>query len=456
MLERAIDHARVHGERYVRELAELLRIPSISTLPAHTPDMRRAAEWLAAHLTRLGIRNARAMPTQGHPVVYGEWLDAGPNAPTLLIYGHYDVQPVDPVSLWRTPPFEPTIREGRIYARGATDDKGLVFALICAVESMLAAGPLPVNIKWMIEGEEESSSTSLEAFVLANKDLLAANSVLISDTPFLAPGQPQIPYSLRGIAAAEVRVRGPKTDLHSGAFGGTVRNPAAALAALIAALHDETGHVRIPGFYDNVRPLPEEERAALQKLPYTLEDWQRETGLQTPWGEPDFTIKERIGARPTCEVNGMWGGFQGEGTKTIIPAEAGAKFTMRLVADQDPAMITRLFTEYIQSLAPKDLRVEVIPHEGSWPAITPIDTREIKAAAKALETVWGAPPVFARGGGSLPIVATLQSELKTPVVMLGFGLPDCGAHAPNEWMDLGQFHKGIECAIHYFHLLRSS
>jgi acetylornithine deacetylase/succinyl-diaminopimelate desuccinylase-like protein len=454
MLENAINYARANGERYVRELTELLRIPSISTLPAHKPDMHRAAEWLAAHLTRIGVRNARVLPTQGHPVVYGEWREAGPGAPTVLIYGHYDVQPVDPLNLWHSPPFEPTIREGRLYARGATDDKGLVFGLICAVESQLATGALPVNVKWLIEGEEESSSTSLEAFVLANKDLLAADSVLISDTPFLAPGQPQIPYSLRGIAAAEVRVRGPKTDLHSGAFGGTVRNPAAALAAIIAALHDEDGRVRIPGFYDRVRLLPEAERAALRQVPYTLEDWQRETGLREPWGEPDFTIRERIGARPTCEVNGLWSGFQGEGAKTIIPAEASAKFTMRLVADQDPAEITRLFAEHIQRLAPKDLQVEIKTQAGSRPALTPTDTPEIRAAARALETVWGVPPVFVRGGGSLPIVAALQSELKTPVVLLGFGLPDSGAHAPNEWIDVEQFHKGIECAIHYFHLLK--
>jgi acetylornithine deacetylase/succinyl-diaminopimelate desuccinylase-like protein len=455
MLANALDYARAHREAHLNQLLDLLRIPSISTLPAHQADIQRAADWLVAELTRTGVKKASALPTGGHPVVYGEWLEAGPGAPTVLIYGHYDVQPVDPLNLWRTPPFEPTLREGRLYARGATDDKGLMLALVKAVEALLATGRPPVNLKFMIEGEEESGSANLERFVLANQTRLAADSVLISDTPFLAPGLPQIPYSVRGLAAVEVRVRGPKTDLHSGGFGGTVRNPASAIAGLIAAMHDEAGHVRIPGFYDRVRPLPAAEREALKKVPWTLEKWKQETGLEIPWGEPDYTLLERIGARPTCEVNGLWGGFQGEGTKTIIPAEAGAKFTMRLVTDQDPDEITRLFTEYVRAIAPKELRVEIIPREGCRAALTPIDTKEIQAAAQALEAVWGVAPVFSRGGGSLPIIATLQEELKAPVVLLGFGLPDSGAHAPNEWMEVEQFHKGTECAIRYFYQLRS-
>ncbi len=437
MMDKALGYARAHRERYLAQLTELLSIPSISTLPEHAADVRRAAEWLAADLTRTGLKNVQVMPTGGHPVVYAEWLEAGGQAPTVLIYGHYAVQPIDPIDLWQSPPFTPTIHNGAIYARGATDDKGPVVAVVKALESMLAAnGRLPLNVKLLIEGEEESASVNLDRFVLAHKTLLAADSVMISDTGFLAPGQPAINYSVRGIAAAEVRVSGPKQDLHSGGYGGTGHHPAPALAASIAGMHDGTGRVRIPGFYDAVRPLSPQEREALQQVPYSLEQWQAETGLEIPWGEPGYSLKERIGARPTCEVNGIWGGFQGAGSKTIIPAEAGAKFTMRLVSDQDPVEILRLFTDYVMSLAPKDLRVEVIPQQGCWPAITPIDTPEIAAAVKAYQAVWGVSPVFVRGGGSLPIVATFQKELGAPVVLLGIDLPDSGVHGPNEFFSL--------------------
>lgn len=451
-MHKALAFTRANRERNLNELIEFLRIPSISALPEHADDMRRAAEFLAAELTRIGIKNVRPMPTGGHPVVYGEWLEAGPSAPTALIYGHYDVQPVDPLDLWHTPPFEPSLRDGQIYARGSSDDKGQVWLIVKALEAMLAtSGRLPLNVKLMIEGEEESGSANLEAFVRANKTLLAANHVLICDTGFLAPGKPCIPYSVRGITSAEVHITGPKTDLHSGGYGGTVRNPAHTLAALIAALHDETGHVRIPGFYDEVAPLSESERAALNAVPYTLEQWQTATGLQTPWGEPGFTLLERTGARPTCEVNGMWSGFQGEGGKTIIPAKAGAKFTMRLVANQDPEVIAQRFKAYIESIAPADLKVEVRLKDHCAPAMTPIDAPEIQAAARVLEAVWGVGPAYLRGGGSLPILATLQVELGTPFVCLGFGLPDSGAHAPNEHFDLNQFHLGAEAVIRYLH-----
>jgi len=453
-MDKALDYVRANQERHVNELMEFLRLPSISALPAHTGDIQRAAQFLAAEFSRIGVQNVLVLPTQGHPVVYGEWLEAGPSAPTVLIYGHYDVQPVDPVELWHSPPFEPVIREGRIYARGATDDKGQVWLIVKAVEALLAAeGRLPVNVKFLIEGEEESGSANLEEFVLAHKALLVADHVLICDTGFLAPGQPAIPYSVRGIVGAEVHITGPKTDLHSGGYGGTVRNPAHAMAAIIAAMHDEHGHVRIPGFYEAVLPLSEAEREALNRVPYTLEKWQQATGLQTPWGEPEFTLLERIGARPTCEVNGMWSGFQGEGGKTIIPAQAGAKFTMRLVADQDPTVVAQQFQDYVMSVAPRDLSVEVFLKSGCGPAMTPIDAPEINAAARAYEAVWGVSPVYLRGGGSLPILATFRSALGLPFVCLGFGLPDCGAHAPNEWMDLNYFHLGSEAVIRYLHYL---
>lgn len=453
-MDTALEFARAHRERNVKGLIEFLCIPSISTLPEHKPDIERAALWLAAEMTHAGLQNVSVLPTHGHPVVYADWLKAGPAAPTALIYGHYDVQPVDPLDLWQSPPFAPDLRDGRIYARGATDDKGQVYLLVKAMEAMLTAeGRLPINVKFLIEGEEESGSANLDEFVLANQPRLAADHVLICDTGFLAPGQPAIPYSVRGIVGAEIHVTGPKTDLHSGGYGGTVRNPIHALAALIAAMHDERGHIRIPGFYDSVRPLSADERVALNSVPYTLEQWQNSTGLSTPWGEPDFTLLERMGARPTCEVNGLWGGFQGEGGKTIIPAKAGAKFTMRLVADQDPQVALQQFRDYVLSIAPADLKVDVLLKDACAPAMTPIDAREIATAARALESVWGKPPVYLRGGGSLPILATFRAKLGLPFVCLGFGLPDSGAHAPNEHFDLEQFHLGTETVIRYMHYL---
>ncbi len=453
MLPNALDHAHANRDRYVEQLFDLLRIPSISTLSEHKPDIARAAQWLADDMARAGFQNARVISTAGNPVVYGEWLGAGKEAPTVLIYGHYDVQPVDPLELWQTPPFEPQVRDGEIYARGASDDKGQAFVHIKAVESMLAAnGRLPVNVKILLEGEEEVGSPSLTPFVLANKDLLAATSGLISDGRIISSDQPSIVYALRGMAYMEIRVRGPRRDLHSGSYGGSVHNPAQVVAEIIAALHDVNGTITIPGFYDRVRPLSAQERAALAKVPYTTAQWQEETGLTDPWGEPDFTLLERISARPTCEVNGMWGGFQGEGGKTIIPAEAGAKISMRLVPDQDPDEIARLFADYVKKLAGNHVQVEVIQHHGAWPAITPIHSPEMTAASKAYETVWGVPPVFTREGGSIPIVATFQQELGIPVVLMCFGLDD-NVHSPNEHFKLDHFIKGIDTAIHYFYNL---
>lgn len=457
MLQAAIDYAREREARYLDGLFEFLSIPSISTLPEYRAEVVRAAGWVAESLTRIGMQHVEICQTPGHPIVYADWLNAGDGAPTILIYGHYDVQPVDPVELWVSPPFRPEIRDGRIYARGATDDKGQVAIHLKALESVLGAtGTLPLNVKVLIEGEEESGSEHLEAFVREHTDLLRADSALISDSSFLVEGQPSIPYSVRGLAAAEVRVRGPKTDLHSGGYGGTVRNPATALATMIAKIHDDQGRIQIPQFYDRVRALSEAERTALRNVPYTLEQWQRETGMTKPWGEPDYTLVERFGARPTCEVNGLWGGFQGEGSKTIIPSEAGAKFTMRLVPDQDPDEITQLFTEFIKSIAPDDLSVEVIVQDNCWPAITELDIPEIEAASHAYQAVWGVPPVFYRGGGSIPIVATLQQVLKTPVLLMGFGYPDAGVHAPNEWFGVDQFRMGIESIIRMYALLAAT
>ncbi|GAB4478593.1 MAG: dipeptidase [Anaerolineae bacterium] len=453
MRENALAHARSSREAYLAQLLDFLRIPSISTLPEHKPDIERAADWLVAEMQRIGLANVSTYPTEGHPIVYGEWLGAGASAPTVLVYGHYDVQPVDPLDLWTSPPFDPQIRDGEVYARGASDDKGQMFLHLKAVESMLAAdGALPVNVKFLFEGEEETGSTHLTPFVLAHKDLLAADSVLISDSRILGPEQPSIVYALRGLCYMEIKVRGPKRDLHSGSYGGSVYNPAQLVADIIAALHDRNGTIQIPGFYDRVRPLTSEERAALARVPYTVEMWADETGLKYPWGEQEYTLLERIGARPTCEVNGIYGGFQGQGGKTVIPAEAGAKISMRLVADQDPDEIARLFTEFVKGFIPPDYQLEVLYHGGGFPAITPIDSAEMQAAARAFEATWGVPPVFTREGGSIPITAVFQNDLGAPVVLMGFGLDD-NIHSPNEHFRLENFYRGIDTVIHYYHNL---
>jgi acetylornithine deacetylase/succinyl-diaminopimelate desuccinylase-like protein len=453
MLNSALEHARANRDQYREQLFDLLRISSISTLPEHRGDIQRAADWIAENLRTAGLQNVQVMPTNGNPVVYADWMAAGPDAETVLVYGHYDVQPVDPLDLWDTSPFDPQVRDGKVYARGASDDKGQMFLHIKAVESMLSnGGSLPVNLKMIFEGEEEIGSPNLEAFVLSHLDMLAANSSLISDGRILSETQPSIDYGLRGMTYMEVRVRGPKRDLHSGSYGGSVYNPAQVVGEIIAALHDQEGHITIPGFYDDVRDLPAAEREALKRVPYSLEQWQQETGLTRPWGEPEYTMIERISARPTCEVNGIYGGFQGEGGKTIIPGMAGAKISMRLVPDQDPNKIARLFTDYVKSLVSDQVEVEVIQHTSGWPAITPIDSRQMKAAAAAYKATWGVEPVLRREGGSIPIVATFQKELGAPVVLMGFGLDD-NAHSPNEHFSLDHFYKGIETVIHYYHNL---
>lgn len=449
-LEQALDDARARQAAYLQQLTDFLRIPSVSTLPAHADDVRRAAEWLAENMRAAGLQHVEVMPTERHPVVYGDWLLAGDDAPTVLVYGHYDVQPADPLELWESPPFEPVIRDGELYARGASDDKGQMFLHVKAVESMLRAnGRLPVNVKMIFEGEEEIGSPNLERFVREHTDLLAADSALVSDSRILAEDRPSILYALRGLTYMEVVVRGPKRDLHSGAYGGSVHNPAQVVGEIIAALHDGEGRVLIPGFYDDVRSLSAEEREALNSVPYPLEQWQAETGLEEPWGEPEYTLLERLGARPTCDVNGIYGGFQGEGGKTIIPARAGAKISMRLVPDQDPERIARLFTEYVRSIAGDQVELEILNHNNGWWAITDIDSAEMHAAADAFAATWGSRPYFTREGGSIPIVATFQRELGTPAVLMGFGLDD-NIHSPNEHFRVAHFHRGIETVIHYY------
>jgi len=449
MRELALQYAQAHREPFLENLFALLRIPSISTLSEYTGYVRAAAEWLAADLKRIGMEHVAVMETAGHPVVYADWLHAGHTAPTVLIYGHYDVQPVDPLERWEMPPFEPMVREGRIYARGATDDKGQMVCHIKALESVLAASDgLPLNVRLLLEGEEEIGSRNLPEFVHTHADLLTADSILVSDTAFLGTGQPLLLYGLRGIVGGEIHLFGPKTDLHSGGYGGTVNNPLHVLARIVSSLHDEEGRVRIPGFYDRVRVLTDAERAALAQVPFTQEKWERETGLRQPWGESGYTLSERIGARPTCEVNGLWGGFQGQGSKTIIPAEAHAKVTMRLVPDQDPHDIGARFVEYVKSQVPADFRVDVPIREGARPLLTPLNSPAMRAAAKAYRDVWGVGPVYALGGGTIGAMAEMQRVLGASVILLGLGLPDTGAHAPNEWFPLEHYQKGIDTVVH--------
>jgi acetylornithine deacetylase/succinyl-diaminopimelate desuccinylase-like protein len=441
-----IDFIHTNRDRYVSELKQYLAIPSISALPGHAADVRRCAEWTADEMRRIGMENVRLVETPGHPVVYGDWLHAGSGqgAPTVLFYGHYDVQPVDPVALWETPPFEPSVRDGEIYARGAADDKGQVFMHFKAIEAHLTqTGRLPVNIKVIIEGEEEVGSKNLDDFVRANKPLLAADVVVISDSAMFDRGVPSICYSLRGLAYFQIDVRGSKSDLHSGVFGGAVANPAMVLAQMLAQMKDRGGRIRIPGFYDDVRPLAEAERAAWRQLPFNEKKYRKDLGAPRLAGEKEFSVLERVWARPTFDVNGILGGFTGDGAKTVIPAVAMAKVSMRLVPDQDPDKIGALFEAYVRKIAPKTVELTVTRMHGGKPWITEYDNPFVQAAGRAIEQGFGKAPVFCREGGSIPVVSTFQEELGVPAVLFGVGLPDENAHAPNERLDLDNFHNGV-------------
>ena len=438
-----IDFINTNRERYVDELKTYLAIPSISALPEHTADVRRCSEWTAEELRRVGLQNVRLIETPGYPVVYGDWLGA-PGAPTILFYGHYDVQPVDPLDLWESPPFEAAVREGEIYARGAADDKGQIFMHFKAVEAVLKqVGRLPVNIKFILEGEEEVGSAHLDEFVRDHKDLLAADVVVISDSPMFDRGVPSICYGLRGLVYFQIDLRGTKTDLHSGSFGGAVANPAFVLAQVLAQMKDRGGHVKIPGFYDEVRPLKEEERAEFKRLPFNEKRYRQDLGAPKLFGERDYTTLERVWARPTFEVNGLLSGFTAEGAKTVIPAVAMAKVSMRLVPDQDPDQVASLFEAYLKKVTPKTVELKITRMHGGKPWMTDFDNRFVQAAGRAIERGFGQRPVFNREGGSIPVVSTFQQVLGLPSVLFGVGLPDENAHAPNERLDLGNFHNGI-------------
>jgi acetylornithine deacetylase/succinyl-diaminopimelate desuccinylase-like protein len=439
-----------NSERFVSELFDFLRIPSVSTLSERDADTRRAGEFVRKQLQDLGFR-ARLHETSRHPIVTAEWSMA-PGKPTILVYGHYDVQPPDPVAEWRHGPFEPTVEGDNVVARGATDDKGQMFAHIKGVESLIEAeGKLPVNVKFLIEGGEEIGSPNLDPFIESHKDLLACDAVVISDTEQFAPGVPAICYGLRGLVYMEVGVQGPSHDLHSGMFGGSLDNPATVLARLIASFHDAERRVAIRGFYDQVRPLTEEERRDFAALPFDEQGYRKEIGVSELAGEKGFTTIERRWARPTCEVNGIFGGFQGEGAKTVIPARTGAKVSMRLVPDQEPETIRRLFEEHVRSVAPKTVNVEVKLHSASGPVLVPRDSKAIQAGVRAIEKGFGRKPVFIREGGSIPVVLTFSRVLKVPVVLIGFGLPDDRAHSPNEKFNLRDFERGIRTSAQFLH-----
>jgi acetylornithine deacetylase/succinyl-diaminopimelate desuccinylase-like protein len=444
-----LEYAQSSHERFVEQLSAFLRYPSISTLPEHRDDVTHTANWLVEHLRAIGMPTVECIPTDGHPIVYAEWCNA--NGPTLLFYGHYDVQPVDPLDQWTSPPFEPTIRDGMIYARGATDDKGQVFAVLCAIESWLqAVGTLPCNVKLVLEGEEEIGSMHLEGFLRDNRRRLECDAVLICDTAMFAPDVPSLVYGLRGLAYLEVHVRGPRRDLHSGSYGGAVVNPANALAAMIAALHNERGQVAVPGFYDDVVPLSDEERQLFAALPFDEEEYRRELDVPALGGEHGYSVLERIGARPTLDVNGMWSGFIGTGAKTVLPLTAHAKISMRLVPNQQPDRIAALVGEFLQQRAPDGVRVEVHTLHGAEPVLVDRDSFPMHAAARALEKTFGRTPVYQREGGSIPVVTTFNEQFGVPVVLMGFGLHTDGAHSPNEHFHLNNFYRGIETVIRFF------
>jgi acetylornithine deacetylase/succinyl-diaminopimelate desuccinylase-like protein len=438
------------SDRHLAELKEFLGIPSVSADRSHQKDMERCAQWVKGNLDEIGLQKTEIIPTPGHPIVYGEWLGAK-GKPTLLIYGHYDVQPVDPIDLWDTGPFEPSIRDGKIYARGAVDDKGQVLIHLKAAEAHLKThGALPVNVKFLIEGEEEVGSDNLEVFISKNLKNLHADAAVISDTTMFDRDLPTITYGLRGIAYFQIDLQGANSDLHSGSFGGAVANPGEMLSRLLSAMKDDRGHVTIPGFYDDVVALSEKERDIFRSLPFDEERYRRELGVEALWGEEGFSTLERVWARPTFEVHGLLCGFTGEGAKTVLPAKAMAKVSMRLVANQDAERIADRFEEHLRALCPPSVSLRLTRMHGGKPSLVPIEHPAVQAGARALEKGFGREPVFIREGGSIPVVATFTDLLKIPTVLVGFGLPGENAHAPNENFDLSNFRRGIVSIAHLY------
>lgn len=452
-LQKALDYAHQNRERFLNDLIDVLKIPSISTDAEFNNDMRRAAEWMANTLKRLGMENVEVMPTDGgHPVVYGDYIKK-PGAPTVLVYGHYDVQPADPLELWETGPFEPDVRGDLLFARGASDMKGQVIAPFHAIESLMKNGGMPVNLKFLLEGEEEIGSKNLEPFIRKHAEKFKADVSLNTDAGMLGIDMPTITYGLRGLAYLEINVWGPKVDLHSGLFGGAVHNPAQVLAELIAKMHDEKGRITLPGFYDRVRPLSEPERADFARLPNDDASYMAESGAPALWGEEGYTSAERTGARPTLEVNGLLSGWTGPGSKTVLPAKAMAKISCRLVPDQTPAEVEEQMVRFMEANAPETVRWEVKKLTGSPFAIADLNNPGVKAMDKAMEAVWGMRPFYRREGGSIGAVAMLQQICGVESVLVGTGMPSDNVHSPNEHLHLPTWYKGIDAYIHFFYNL---
>ncbi len=449
-MDRVIQHINESRERYIEELKSLLRIPSISTNPDNKADIEKCATFIADHMTSIGLQNVKVMPTGGHPVVYGDWLQA-PGAPTILFYGHYDVQPVDPLNLWNSGPFDPVLKDGYIWARGSADDKGQVFLNLKAAEAHLKTnGKLPVNVKFLIEGEEEIGSINLDKFLAENTSLLKADVALISDTSMFDDGIPSIAYGLRGLCYMQVDLTGPNHDLHSGTYGGAVGNPINELAIMISKLKDKNGKILIPGFYTKVKPLSKKERDAYKKLPFNKKAYFKELAIKESFGEKGYSILEQVSGRPTLDCNGIWGGFQGEGAKTVLPSKAGAKISMRLVPNQTPKQTAVLFEKFLKKICPKTMQLKVTELHGGDPAMTDIDTKEMKAAEIAIHKVFKKKPLFTREGGSIPVVASLNRILGLKTIMMGFGLDSDAIHSPNERFKLDNFHKGVQSVAYFY------
>ena len=444
-----------HKDRFLSELFELLRIPSVSANPDFKDDVFEAAAYIESKLIDAGATRVEICPTDGYPIVYGEKI-IDSKLPTVLVYGHYDVQPADPYELWHSPPFEPVVKDGKIYARGACDDKGQMYMHIKAFELMMQTNQLACNVKFMIEGEEEVGSSNLATFVKNNKERLKADVVLISDTSMIANDTPSIDVGLRGLSYIEVEVTGPNRDLHSGVYGGAVANPINILAKMIASMHDENNHITIPGFYDKVVELTAAERAALNEAPFDIQEFKSDLGIADVWGEKGYNTIERTGIRPTLDVNGIWGGYTGEGSKTVLPSKAFAKISMRLVPNQGSHEITELFKNHFERIAPAGVKVVVKPHHGGEPVVTPTDSPAYLAAAKAMQTTFGKDPIPTRGGGSIPIVALFEKELGLKSVLMGFGLDSDALHSPNEHYGIFNFLKGIETIPYFFHYFSQS
>lgn len=449
-------YLETHKQRFIEELIQLLKIPSVSADPAYSQDVLNTAEAVSTALTDAGCDRVEICETTGYPIVYGEKI-INPNLPTILVYGHYDVQPADPIDLWDSPPYEPVIKktdlhpEGAIFARGACDDKGQMYMHVKALEFMIKTDQLPCNVKFMIEGEEEVGSKSLAEFVAKNKEKLSNDIILISDTGMIANDVPSITTGLRGLSYVEVEVTGPNRDLHSGLYGGAVANPINILTKMIASLHDENNHITIPGFYDKVEELSKEERTEMGKAPFSLDAYQKALDIDSVYGEAEYTTNERNSIRPTLDVNGIWGGYTGEGAKTVIASKAYAKISMRLVPHQDWEEITALFTSHFESIAPKGVKVKVTPHHGGQGYVTPIDSIGYRAAAKAYEHTFGKTPIPQRSGGSIPIVALFEQELNSKTILMGFGLDSDAIHSPNEHFGVWNYLKGIETIPHFYH-----